>query len=329
MGGPATDGIEQQPSQTDQNTVFSPSQPSPDDDLDIPSDWFEDELEASQDTEPPDLPVPAFEYDPNLSVDLYQGAEFIDLTDVDIRLDLFLASVGLSDDQGRQIRDHLKKFSRARLSNWLPWLVSKPWTGRTLLMFVQFHNRWEGVPERWESRWCFRTYGWQSAKSPMSNILSRDAAYRIVHQRINCHPEEMIDPMWFEEWDYHSLWRHGFLSFASFATFRSALNDGEEWKTLIFWQNAERDMESYFRRDHIMDSTLRSTDGGTPTPEDEVPPYSHTSSVPRWYHIQDWYPEHEWHDNLGWNIPSVGAAESSNASETSPGPVWPIGGRNE
>ncbi len=327
--GPATDVADPRMPRSDQHPVSSTSEPSPAGDLDIPTDWFEDEPETDQESEASDLPVPSFEYDPNLGVELYQGAEFIDLTDVEVRLDLFLASVGLSADQDCRIRGHLNGFSRARLSNWLPWLISKTWSARTLLMFVQFHNFWESMPEWWESRWYFRVSGWQPAKFPMSNILTRDNAYRIVHHRIDFHPEEMIDPVWFEEWDYHSLWRHGFLSFASFATFRSALNDGEEWKTLIFWESPEKDMESYSRRDLLIDSTLRLANGGPPTKEDEIPPYSYTSSLPRWYHIQDWYPEHEWHDNLGWNIPSVGASESSNSPESSPGPVWPFGGRNE
>lgn len=328
-GGTVIDVVEPQIPQPDQNPVSSTYEPNPADDLDIPADWFEDESETVQESEASDLPVPLFEFDPNLSVEVYQGAELIDLTDVEVRLDLFLASVGLSADQDCQIRVHLSGFSRARLSNWLPWLMSKPWTAQTLLMFVQFHNFWESVPEWWESRWYFRVSGWRPAKLPMPNILTRNDAYRIVHHRIDFHPEEMIDPLWFEEWDYYSLWRHGFLSFASFATFRSALNDGEEWKTLIFWQSPDKDIESAFRRDALIDSTIRLANGGPPTKEDEIPPYSHTSSLPRWYHIQDWYPEYEWHDNLGWNIPSVGSAESSNSPESSQGPVWPFGGRNE
>ena len=282
------------------------------DESDLPAEWFHHYSDVELDAESPEEPIPTIEFDPELNEELYSEygfihtTEYIDLTyDAYIRLDSFLASVGLSEEQNNEVRQHLENFSRSRLSNWLPWLNSKLWTAQTLLMFVQFHNYWESNPEWWESRRYHRRYGWQPRGMPLSNILSRDDAYRIVHLRIDLHPEEMINPAWFEEWDYHSLWRHGFWSFASFAKFRSTLNDGEEWKSLILWRSAEEDVELDSWRDQTIDWAAGSPGDKFPTSEDAVPPYSHISSLPRWYDIQDWYPKSEWHDNLGWNIPSL------------------------
>ena len=248
---------------------------------------------------------------------------------MDIRLDQFLANVGLSADEDLQIRGHLKTFSKARLSNWLPWLTSKAWTRRSLLHFMQFHKCWEATPDWWESRWYMGKFGWVRSKSSMSNILKRDDAYWMVHHRVDHSPEEVVSDVWFEEWNYYSLWRYGFLSFATFAKFRSGLNEDEEWKNLISWRNPVDDSRPSAREDRIINwmgspatVNLLSADGW-------IPPFPHASNLTRWYMIQDWHPEHEWHDNLGWNIPSIGMADSDTPPEISEGPMWPIGGRNE
>ncbi len=253
---------------------------------------------SDYDAESPEDPVPTMEFDPNLGDDLYQETEFIDLTDIDVRLDLFLSSAILSEDQDIQIRNHLNKFSKARLSNWLPWLNSKEWAAHTLLLFIQFYNHWESNPEWWESRWHHRRCGWQPQRMPLSNILSRDEAYKIVHLRIGLDAEDMIDSGWFEEWDYHSLWRHGFPSFAAFASFRAALNDEEEWQSLISWTSIEEDMELDFWQYQDANLTTNPLGGKFPINKDAFP-YSHIYSLPSWYDIQDWYPKSEWHDNLG------------------------------
>ena len=271
------------------------------------------------------------EFDPDLSDDLYVRAEIIDLSNVYIRLDIFLSGIGLSKDQDDQIRTHLRNFSTARLSNWLPWLNSKVWTGRTLLAFIQFHNHWENTPEWWESRWHHRIAGWEIRQPTMSNILSRDNAYQIVHQRIHLHPDEMIDPLWLEEWGYHSLWRYGFYSFATFAHFRARLNDYEEWESLIGWHSYYNDIQYDLWLRDDMDRIYRSANGRIPVREDDTPHpiHSFSSSVPRWYAIQDWYEEYEWHDNLGWALHSMETPTLYNLADSSQGPIWPIGGRNE
>ena len=265
------------------------------DEFDYPSGWFKGDLYPKLDEESLEEPDVTFEFDLGLSEELYQEAEFIDLTsDVDIRLDKFLANIALTEEQDRKVRSYFKNFSKSRLSNWLPWLNSKMWTGRTLLSFVQFHDCWENNSEWWESRRLHRRYGWQPKSMPLSNVLSRNDAYLIVHRRIDLPPDEMIDPVWFDEWDYYSLWRHGFFSFAQFAKFRSTLSDDEEWESLVPWLIPHQDVESYSASNLLVDWISDSIYGRIPVRGNRVSTSTH------WYNVQEWYPKEEWHDNLGW-----------------------------
>ena len=297
--------------------------------FDFPTDWFEDDSNSDSDEEFPEEPIPTSEFDPDLSEELYHKAEFIDLTDVEIRLDIFIAKLNLNGEQDSEIRAHFQNFSRSRLSNWLPWLNSKAWTSTTLSLFMQFHNFWESNPEWWESKRYRRRYGWQSMVISLSNILSRDDAYEIVHDRVHFPPDEIIASAWFDEWDYHSLWRHGFWSFAKFAKFRASLNEWEEWESLIQWRSLEEDLESestpYYDLDHI----LTFVSDIPIDRENDSSLYSYTTSLSRWYHIQDWYPEHEWHDNLGRETLGTEIIKTHDPKEGPQGPIWPIGGRNE
>ena len=270
----------------DEKAATSPSLPSPQDELtndysDAPDDEFQGDYDADPDPELYDEPVPFAEYDPDLSEEIYSTVESIDLTDVEIRLDMFLSPLSLSEEEDKRIRNYLTDFSRARLSNWLPWLNSKEWTGKTLLLFIQFHAYWESNPEWWERRWHFKRYGWHPTKSPMSNVLSRDDAYLIVHFRIEFPSYEMIDPLWFDEWDYHSLWRYGFYSFAQFAKFRATLNEDEDWESLIDWQSADEDVEFI--------SHLREYDKSIEQ-EDEFTPYLRSTSTAH-LRLKDWWQE--------------------------------------
>ena len=143
----APDGEVEESNSPDAPGLSSAAQTIEDTEFDVPPEWFAGEADEEQETETAEGPLPVLEYDPNLGEGLYQIAEFIDLTDVEIRLDLFLANVDLSAGEDVQVRNHLGAFSNARLSNWLPWLASKVWSGRTLLLFVRFHSIWEETPE--------------------------------------------------------------------------------------------------------------------------------------------------------------------------------------
>ena len=269
----------------------------PDDQSDSTGYWSEDRYEADPNTYPIEEPIPFIDYDPDLGEEIYQRVESIDLTNVDIMLDLFLSSVTLSQGEDRQIRRHFEDFSRARLSNWLAWLNSKEWTGETLMLFVRFHNHWESNPEWWEIIWYHPIHGWQWQKST-SSILSRNEAYHIVQCRIDFPPDAIIDPVWFEEWECQRLWRHGFYSFAAFAKFRAALGGDEDWESLIERRSVEEDLWLAALWDTEEQVLQSSNKGRTVGWADDVFLYSYTTSLSRWYEIQDWYPKSEWHDNL-------------------------------
>lgn len=315
------------PDTTPLEVQFTPYESQPTetshDELYIPGDWPEDDFAPDPGDELLDEPILTEEFDPDLRSELYGAFDSIDIAHVDIRLDLFLAGVGLSEEQYRQVSNYLKTFSKIKRSNWLTWLASKVWTDQTLLLFVQFLAYWEDNPEWWESNWYDPRYGWLPSTSPSSNTLSRDNAYCIVHDRIDFPPDKMIDSSWFDEWDCYSLWQYDYPTFASFAKFRAELDDDEEWESLIEWETEiEKDVESYGQ-------AAGSKDGWFSARENGIPAYSHATNLQYWYAVQDWYPKREWHDNLGWSMSSAGTDILSNPSNDLRGPIWPIGGRNE
>ena len=322
------------PDTTPLEVQFTPYESQPTgtshDELYIPGDWPEDDFAPYSEEELLDEPILTGEFDPDLRSELYEAFDSIDIAHVDIRLDLFLARVSLSEEQDRQVRDYLKTFSKIKRSNWLTWLTSKVWTGQTLILFVQFLAYWEDNPEWWESNWYDPRHGWLPSTSPRPNALSRDNAYCIVHDRIDFPPDKMIDSSWFGELDYYSLWQYDYPTFASFAKFRAELEDGEKWEDLVDWRSDEEErIESEYWTGHTRIPINRSVQDIVADRLADLPTYSHTVNVQHWYDIQDWYPKDEWHDNLGWSMPSVGTGMHTYLSNPLRGPIWPIGGRNE
>ena len=265
-------------------------------DSEPPDDWFVYDTEPDLDSILLDEPVPTAEFNPELSEDLYGAVNEINLTEVNIRLDQFLAQLSLSDDQASIIRAHLETFSQSRLISWLPWLNSKEWTPRLLTSFVRFHRHWETMPEWWESWWHDWRCGWNINTSSAPNILSRDAAYEIVRYRINYSPHDMVVGLWFEEWDCYSMWRYGFESFAKFAMFRAAISPDDDWRSWVDWADSDDDIELDKAKSYNELAIQQYTDGKIPLWEDQL---VRVSSLPHWFAIQDWYPRDEWHDNLG------------------------------
>ena len=156
------------------------------------------------------------------------------------------------------------------------------------------------MPEWWESRWRGWRYEWRVSKPLLSNILSRDDAFEIVRCRIEYSPDEIVDGLWFEEWDYYSLWRHGFWSFAKFAKFRASLNPAEDWHRLVGWADLDEEIERDSLRRYDAEVARQYLAGEIPLLEDGIIRHLYGSNLPRWYAIQDWYPADEWHDNLDW-----------------------------
>ena len=211
-----------------------------------------------------DEPEPAGEFIRDLSQDLHPPDEGIHNLRQTLELDEFLAYVGeMTDCQRHSIEEALLRFSARRRANWLRWLKSKKWTGKTLLLFLRFHDLWNKTSEWWEYFHFSSAYGVWPNSNP--NALSREGCYILVHLRSDHRPKKIIDKSWFEDWVDLKSWRYGFNSFASFAIFRAGLSPNEDWKRLV----------------------IESRSG------------YYTQELRRWRIYVEWWDDmSEWHDNL-------------------------------
>ena len=161
------------------------------------------------------------DYDPDLHHTLYEEEEVYDNLSAELRIDEFVARVAdATDSECRQISDLLDNLETGRLRYWLPRLRRKPWTGHSLLLFLQFREVWDKKDAWWESTyWDKLMEVWY----PVWNRgnLSLDDTYILIHNRIHCKPEAVIDNNWLEEWNSMHLWLNGYFSFASYAVFKS------------------------------------------------------------------------------------------------------------
>ena len=180
-----------------------------------------------------DEPEPLAEPDSNLSEPLYS----IDynLTEVTRKLKSgeFIASIDeVTDVQRDRVIGILESFSVAQLRSWLPWLRGKAWIGESLLLFLDFWDLWHNSPHWWEYSVWDR---WVKIWWPYFNqsVLSRDKCYYLIQHRLHYQPKEVIDATWFVDWYDHSLWKHGFADFASFAVFRATLSNEEDWRNFL------------------------------------------------------------------------------------------------
>ena len=267
--------------------------------LELSLDEFED------DTEFLDEPEPFAEYNSELAEALYDADVDTEIRSIDLRLDELISSIEDSTEiQRDQIYAMLSEFSSRRLSNWLTWLHDQEWTGQSLLLFLELYDLWAATPQWWEysvwSQWLNR---WWTYSNP--GTLSRDAAYEVIHQRLHCQADEIIDQAWFRDWDDLALWRYGFSSFASFVVFRAGLSAGEDWRSYLSWESEGVDrLLALHRNFHSNDSEdiLDSWVGRIRVWEDDIPYRTYVDGPPLWFAVQDWYDAAEWHDHLGWAI---------------------------
>ena len=305
---------------------------------------LEDELETDSeaslvdfegDTEFLDEPEPFAEYDGELADPLYEPADERVVSGLEIRLDLFIASVQLPGSEQREvIRSILSNFSSTRLANWLPWLETKEWNDHDLLLYLEFRELWDSNPDWWE-RWTWvRRYGARTTHTNAS-ILNRDSTYDLLQHRLECEPDEVIDSTWFEEWDYYAMWKHGFYSFASFAIFRAQIEDYDDWKRLVTWNHYDG-----LSVDWIHTAVEYQFIGGEAKYmadqsssrlhvwEAELPHRAFPSGPPAWFAVQDWYESEEWHDNLGWTATAIELTDPNLSPQSAQGSLWPTGGRD-
>lgn len=298
-------------------------------DLELSPDEFEDDSEFL------DEPEPFAEYDGELAVPLYESTEEFGVSGLDIRLDQFILSVRLSEsEQLERVRSILASFSSTRLYNWLQWLETKEWNSQDLLLFLQFRELWDKSPDWWE-RWTWLRRRGPRTTHTNASVLNRDSTYDLVQHRLEYEPDEIIDDTWFDEWDYYSMWKHGFYSFASFVMFRAQIEDGEDWKRLVTWNLYDglsvewiyTAVEYQFRggeAKYMIDQSAKRLHVW----ETDLPHRAYPGGPPDWFSIQDWYDAEEWHDNLGWATSGIELTDPNMTLQSTQGPFWPRGGRN-
>ena len=140
-----------------------------------------------------DEPEPLAEYDSDLVEALYYADEDTEIRPIDLRLDELVSGIGYATAAERdQIYGLLSEFSSKRLSNWLTWLHDQEWTGKSLLLFLEFRDLWADTPQWWEySVWSDWLNRWWTYSSP--NVMSRDAAYEVIQQRLEYQADEIIE----------------------------------------------------------------------------------------------------------------------------------------
>lgn len=197
-----------------------------------------------------DEPEPEGEFIGGLSQELHIPDGGIHNLRQTLELDEFLAYVGeMTDCQRYRIEETLLSFSAPRRANWLRWMKLKEWTGKSLLLFLQFYDLWNETPMWWEYLY-FSTSSDAWELHYNSATLSREKCYNLALLRLGYRVDAIIDESWFEDWDDFGLWRHGFNSFASFAVFRAGVSPGEDWKRLV--SDARNGRDDYELRNWLL-----------------------------------------------------------------------------
>ena len=220
-------------------------------------------------TEHYDEPTPEAEYDAELSEPLYEPD--INTTDLPrlLVVDEFIANIAdTTDDQHSEIYEVLLSLSNKKRSSLIQWMRGKKWTGHSLALFLGFRTMWYETPPWWQyTFWHQRMNEWWTYSNV--NYLSRDACYALIQSRLHCHPEEVIDEEWFEDWNDFKLCEYGFHSFASFAQFRAEINDTADWKVRIDWTLKDEDPYRTEDKDHSSHIRMYEPD--------------------QWFAYQNWY----------------------------------------
>ncbi len=183
------------------------------------------------------------DFDPDLHQPRYETLSDSDTLTVELRIDELVASVEeATEAERKQISDMLLNLGQGRLRFWIPSLGQWPWTGRSLLLFLEFRNVWDGKEKWWEATyWNRHIEVWHPVWSPYN--LTLEDTYFLVQRRLHCNPANVIEETWFEEWEESQyLWKYGyFLSFAKYALSRAAYPNREQW--LLYLNTIKRNLE--------------------------------------------------------------------------------------
>lgn len=235
-----------------------------------------------------DEPLPWANYDSELGQSLYEPNEDLAGLPRAIKVDEWVASIGETNDaQREELTDLLRGFSASFLRSWLPWLRGQQWTGRSVLLFLQFRAHWDETPEFWEaSFWDSRISCWRPTWNRYN--LSREDQFELVQLRNDRSPAEIIDGTWFDDWQTFALWSQGYEKFADFALFRAALAEREDWQSYVPWYHPSDFAESDTPAEDFCSTDLITAQ------------LHHKFRQKYWFAEQDWHDPVEWHGGLGW-----------------------------
>ncbi len=208
-----------------------------------------------------DEPEPSAEADSDLNEPLYPPDNNVRDLSRDRKIDELIFRVQpINDTQRREIVALLKDFSIERLRSWLSWATQRDWSGHSLLLFLQFRKVWESDCNAhwWESLfWHPGLECWWPTCS--RDNLTRDATYKLIQNRLDCTPQEVINEDWFEEWKSSALWTREFLSFVSFAVFRAEF--GEKWREHVVVEEDDDEFSDNEERQEWMEYAWKVLQG--------------------------------------------------------------------
>lgn len=259
------------------------------DDLPFFDDWFDshstnegDDQDAFTGYEEPD---PNAEYDAGLHETLHQATQSKRNLRRNLEIDEWLSKIDYLDDAAvQEIKDTLMGFSVQRCNSWFRWMRLKQWDALLLVEFCRVWSDFESYSDlRKGLRWSNSGKRWYEIETRSGWTFENQLL--LLERSMRGLSGQLIDYEWLSDWQASDPWlrvRNRFFTFASFAVYRSSLNDTEDWQlrpdfgvdfvTSIEHHRYERSI-SYFNPGH---SSMLSS-----------------NSLESWFSNQDWYPTNE------------------------------------
>ena len=210
--------------------------------------WSDSTFDSTSDWVEPD---PTIDASSELSEALYPPDRTITNITRDLKIGELLAHVEpITEEQSAQCHRLLSACGVRRLSQWIPWLRNRTWCGTTLLLFLEFRRCWESKTNVrwWETFWWdYHEQAWMPMYDPRT--LTLEHSRELVAHRSQFEVANVIDPTWVLEWDECAPWKLGVRSFASFASFRAAVAEGDDWQQLL----SRKDQRSHLEKAQCAD----------------------------------------------------------------------------
>ena len=211
-------------------------------DIDPGDQWSEGAFDPPTEWAEPD---PTIDASSELSESLYPSDSTITDISRDLKIGELLAHMEpFTEEQRARCHEVLSACGIGRLRRWIPWLRSRDWCGAKLQLFLEFRRHWESnANARWWEifRWDHREQEWMPRYQP--GTLSLDQGRELVDNRAHCDVADVIDPVWFLEWEDCAAWELGVESFARFAVFRAGIPDGDDWQQRLTRQDRRTQLD--------------------------------------------------------------------------------------